>query len=251
MANKRNASAKKAAKAKKRSNKGKPDAKLRQVRHVHSAVTDVYNRLYFTGSSSTVGVCCHNLNKLGSLLKGKDFSIGELIIKDKLRTEDVVWYLWIGVFSDDGDEIWCDPIMVETEPCTVKDFDEFINPLIEKHIEDIDAAQIETYGESHTKGYGWVATPTETCHLEASEDNFVPWFINRDVLNVGKRKAIYKDGSGVSIADKVFDVNEEILIEAERQYNNLKRTTGIGKSVTPKKLDKATEELKSLMSEVA
>tara|TARA_Y100001956_G_scaffold54351_1_gene53301 strand:- start:126 stop:881 length:756 start_codon:yes stop_codon:yes gene_type:complete len=251
MANKRNASVKKAAKAKKRASKGKPDAKLRQVRHVHAAVTDVYNRLYFTGSSTTVGVCCHNLKKLGALLKGKDFRIGETIIKDKLRTEDVVWYLWIGVFSDDGDEIWCDPVMVESEPCTVKDFDEFINPLIQKHVEEIDAAQLEELGVSHTKGYGWVATPTETCHLEASEGNFVPWFINRDVLNEEKRKDIYVEGKGVSLSDTMFDGNEEILIEAERQYNNLKRTTGIGKRIEPKKLDKTTAELKALMSEVA
>lgn len=249
----KNNSVKKAAKANKRKNKPKLDAKTRRVRHIHTAVTDVYNRLYFTGSSVTKGVKCHNLASLSALLKDKDFTVGEHIINDKLRTEDVVWRFWIGVFSDDGDEIWCDPLLIDSEPCTVRDFDTFISPLIVQHIEKLDALQIAEYGVSHTKGYGWAATPNDTCDLEASEENFVAWFINRDVCNVEKRKAIIAGEivEPVSVANTIFGGREEILIEAERQYTKLKRTLGIGKVTHETAADKTTAEIKALMANVA
>ncbi len=249
----KNNSAKKAAKAIKRKNKPKLDAKTRRVRHIHTAVTDVYNRLYFTGSSVTKGVKCHNLASLSALLKDKDFTVGEHIINDKLRTDDVVWRFWIGVFSDDGDEIWCDPLLIDSEPCTVRDFDAFISPLIKQHIIKINEQQEAEFGTTYTKGYGWAGTPNDTCDLDASEENFVAWFINRDVCNEEKRKAIIagEEVEEISVANTIFGGREEILIEGERRYTKLKRTLGIGKIKEVDESAKTTAEIKALMAKVA
>lgn len=223
-----NASKRRAAKVAKRKNKPKVDAKTRRYTHIQKAVTDVFNRLYFTGSSTTRGVRPHNLKRLGALLNAKDFLIGESVLNDKLRTEEITWYCWIGVFSDDGDEIWCDPLLAESAECTVKDFDEIITPMIQQHVENVVNFQMEEFGEDHTKGYGWVATPTYACDLEASEESFVAYFINRDVCNEDKRKELVaeyreKQDNLNSVSDVLFGDNEEFLIEAERQYTKLKR----------------------------
>lgn len=224
MANNK-AAQRRAAKNAKRKNKPKMDAKTRRYTHIQKAVSDVFNRLYFTGSSTTRGVTTHNLKRLGALLDSKDFLIGESVLNDKLRTEEITWYFWIGVFSDDGDEVWCDPLLAQSAECTVKDFDEIITPMIQQHVENVIDFQKEEFGENHTKGYGWVATPTYRCDLEASEEAFVTYFINRDVCNEEKRKELVAEyhEKQETVSDVLFGDKEEFLMEAERQYTKLKR----------------------------
>lgn len=226
MAKKNNASQRRAAKNAKRKNKPKQSASERRNTYIYKAVTDVFNRLYFTGSSTTRGVRTHNLKRLGALLKDADFLIGEQVIKEKLRNEEITWYFWIGVFSDDGDEIWCDPLLADVADCTVSDFDAIITPMIENHINDVMEFQKEKFGESFAKGYGWVATPTYTCDLGASEESFVNFFMERDVTNESKRKEIVADYTAsleIDIEEAVIGDDEALQAEAQLQYSKLKR----------------------------
>ena len=205
------------AKQKKR-NKKKTSATNRKSRQVYSVINDTFNRLWFSGSSVTVGVETHNLRRISALLEPKDAMIAEGLLLDKLRSDEATWYFWIGVFCDDGDEVWCEPVAGDSAECTVRDFDKIITPMIE--------AAINTVNSPHAKGYGWVATPTYACDLVATEDNFIDMFMKQDITNEEKRLAVLAQAKkNTTIEESAINPRNKLLLDrAEHITNHLTST---------------------------
>lgn len=183
--------------SKRRNKKMSPNSKFL---HITRALNNVTKSLYFTGSSSTKGSKPHNLNRLDMLLKDKDNAIARGLLLDKLRTEETLWEVWVGVFTDDGDAIDCHAHTLKLPECTVYDFDAILTPMIQNFVNEIDESEGCT-----VVGYGWIATFNTMEDVDLVEDQYMQYFIDNGVLNFEKWQEIlasHRSGSQTDLTNK-------------------------------------------------
>lgn len=179
----------------------KKKAQNTTVRHrdytITSACEKVLNEMYLSFSSVHSAIERHGMDQLNRLLKntqtkkvGTFFSKGrddlsiarEALIGDLSETVRK-WNYWVGVFTDDGDEIACEIMAGYIEDVVMGDLTDIMPELVAEVLRDEEDGEALINAEN-MKGWAWIATPSNQLDFAGDDEFTTRTFIeNFDILN--------------------------------------------------------------------
>lgn len=184
---------------KKAARKKKPTT--RRQHHADSAIVKachkVLNDMYLSFSSTHKEIHRHGMDQLSHLLsnrepkkvfgyatKGKsDLSIGREALLADLNETPREWQYWVGVFTDDGDEIACEIEAGKIKDCVMGDLTPIMPELTTNVLNE------DVINQDHVKGWAWLAAPSMYLDFAGSDDFTLKMFIDRfDILNQDRRE---------------------------------------------------------------
>ena len=161
------------------------------------ACEKVLNEMYLSFSSVHSAIQRHGMDQLNRLVKnterkkvggfftkGKDdLTIAREALMGDLSETVRKWNYWVGVFTDDGDEIACEIMAGYIPDVVMGDLTNIMPELVAEVLRDEEDGEALINAEN-MKGWAWIATPSNQLDFAGDDEFTTRTFIEKfDILN--------------------------------------------------------------------